>query len=50
MKNKFTKPEVQFLTFICNETYDADSNWLSSNHTNVKNLPFGGADLGTPDQ
>lgn len=48
MKNKFTKPEVQFLNFICNETYDADSVWVGQ-FDNGKKLPNDGGDLGIPD-
>lgn len=51
MKNKFTKPEVQFLSFICNETYDADSVW-TGDFDDGKDLPLGpdgDSDLGIPD-
>lgn len=51
MKNKFTKPEIQFLSFICNETYDADSVWTGTGGE-VKELPLtpdGDSDLGIPD-
>lgn len=52
MKNKFIKPEMELLPFLC-ETPAPDSyNQVAELGNGIKfqnNLPDGGADLGIPD-
>lgn len=52
MKNKFIKPEIELLPFLC-ETLAPDSyNQVETLGEGIKfnnNLPGGGGDLGVPD-